>query len=105
MGQGRSWLVAPLFASVQIAIERMGFGHRGRWRCLQKAGGVIDVSTFDRKLAQLPRETIALSLWHVCCQKGTPFPPTPSCSVAGTPHNFSPLFCLRGFCYFFTRGI
>ena len=94
MGQGIQRLVAPLFASVQIAIERMGFGHRGCWRCLQKAGGVIDVSTFDRRLARLPRETIALSLWHVCCQKGTPFPPPPAVAWRGLPTIFPHFFKL-----------
>jgi hypothetical protein len=61
------------------------------------AGGVVDVSIFDRRQARTPREAIMLPLWHACCQKGTPFPPTPSVGVAGTPRNFFSLFQDGGF--------
>ena len=96
MGKDGSRLVEALIRCVQIAIERMGFGQGGGWRCLQMAGGVVDVSIFDRRQARTPRETITLSLWHACCQKGTPCPPAPSVGVAGTPRNFFSLFYRGG---------
>jgi hypothetical protein len=89
MGKDRSRLVEALIRSVQIAIERMGFGQgvvcdvRSEGR-----GGVVDVYPESRHLAYALAGSILLSLWHLCCQKGTPFPPPPAVAWRGFPTIF-----------------
>ena len=70
----------------------------------KRQGGIVYVSTFDRRLAQVPRETIALSLWHACYQKGTPFPPPLGIAWRGLPAIFLPFFVL-GVWLLFNKGL
>ena len=92
MGKDRSRLVEALIRSVQIAIERMGFGQ----------GVVCDVCSEGRGgRRRVPREPApSLCAGGIDAVVGLatqlserhPFPPAPSRSVVGLTHNFSPLF-------------
>jgi len=86
-------VVGPAIRSVPIPDERMGFVHGGGVWCVQKGGGVSEVSAFGRVLQALHRAQAGGLLAARLATKRHPSPPPPTVALWGTSLNFSPAFC------------